>query len=391
MSDRGEEIMIIAGEASGDRLGADLVKELALKRPDLKFFGTPGPAMRGAGVESLFDSDGWSIVGIGAVAKAVPQFLRVLSELRRIARQRKPAAVVLIDFPEFNLKLASKLKKDGHRVIYYVSPQVWAWRKYRIRTIRESVDLLLSILPFEKQWYAKQGIEHVEFVGNPVVARTNPTSSKAQIFERYRLVQGKNLVALLPGSRRKEIRRHLPVMIDAAIRMGEQSVQFVVAAATAHARFEIESILGESPGFAASVAEGETIDVLNAADAAVISSGTATLEAAIVGTPMVVVYKLPRTDYLLFQPFVNVPHIALINLVAGRSLVTELIQDEFNAEYLARELNDLLRPERNERMRLELRLAVEVLRSGDSTANAADQVIKFLDGAGAIEERRNSR
>ena len=173
---------MIAGEASGDRLGAQLVREILARRDGTTFFGTPGQEMRAAGVESIFDSDSWSIVGIVAVAKAVPRFLKIRSALRREAKKRKPSVVVLIDFPEFNLKLARLLKKDGHMVIYYVSPQVWAWREYRFKTIRDSVDILLSILPFEAEWYTRKGVHHVEYVGSPVVGRTRDQTDLASNF-----------------------------------------------------------------------------------------------------------------------------------------------------------------------------------------------------------------
>ena len=387
MIKEGPEIMIVTGETSGDRLGAELVEELKSKRTGMLFFGTTGPAMRSAGVESVFDSDAWSVVGIGAVARSLPRFLKILSRLRDIADQRRPTVIVLIDFPEFNLKLATKLKKDGHRVIYYVSPQVWAWRKYRVGTIRKNVDLLLSILPFEKGWYAEQGIEHVEFVGNPIVARTKPTRSKKEFFEAYGLDSGKQLIALLPGSRRKEIARHLPLMMEAAnvLKTEYRTIQVAVAAANSQASADIEKLL---PGFPGSVlVEGDAVNLLNAADAAAISSGTATLEAGIVGAPMVVVYKLPRLDYALFRPVIKTPHIALINLVAGRRVVTELVQNEFTPERLSRELKNLLEPTENARMRGELEQAVRKLNADDSKVNAAEAVIRFLDRSGSRENQ----
>ena len=372
------EIMIVAGESSGDRLGAELVSEIARKIPNVTFFGAAGPAMRSAGVESVMDSDTWAVVGIGAVAKAIPRFLRILFELRDIAKRRKPAAVILIDFPEFNLKLANRLKNDGHRVIYYVSPQVWAWRKYRVRTIRESVDLVLSILPFEREWYEQQGVEHVEFVGNPIAARTKPTKLKEGFYSEYGFDPKKQLVALLPGSRAREIDRHLPEMIKAAELMKQVhgSLQFAAAAVDPRARTQIEKLAGES--ISLTVIESDAVNLLNASDAAAISSGTATLEAGMLGTPMVVVYRVPTLDYLLFRPFVKVPHVALINLVARRRVVTEFIQNEFTHDNLAAELERLLQPGVNQALRAELRSVVENHIGNLSSARAADAVIEFL-------------
>ncbi len=376
--------MLIAGEASGDRLGAELVREIATLRNDISYFGTPGPEMRKAGVESLFNSDDWSIIGVGAVAKAIPRFLKIRSELRRAARERMPSAIVLIDFPEFNLKFARQLKRDGHTVIYYVSPQVWAWRQYRTRTIRNSVDLLLSILPFEKEWYAERGIGNVEYVGSPVVRRTILTRSRDEFLKENGLNTDRKLIALLPGSRIKEIRRHLEMMIEAAklIRTERPSTQFAVAAANRDAEAEIRTILSGTPSQGFSVVVERTIDLLNAADAAAISSGTATLEAGIVGTPMVVVYKVPKLDYQLFRPLVDVPHFALINLIAGRKVAKELIQQEFTTDNLARELKRLLDPEVDSRVRAELNEISKSLDSEDPSGRAAEAILKLIDGRG---------
>jgi lipid-A-disaccharide synthase len=372
--------MIVAGEASGDRLGAELVRQMNNRRPGLRFYGTPGPEMRAAGVGSIFDSDAWSVVGIGAVARSIPKFLKILSTLRRSALERKPAAVILIDFPEFNLKLAKNLKKDGHRVIYYVSPQLWAWRKYRAKAIRDSVDLLLSILPFEKAWYREKGIRHVEYVGNPIISRTEPTATREDVFRKYGL-ENEKLIALLPGSRNKEIKRHLPVMLEAAklIRKEFPTIQFVVPLAGEAARMQIEEITRSSDSVGAVIIEGDTINLLAAADVAAVASGTATLEAGIVGTPMAVVYRIPAIDYRVLKPFVSAPHIALINLIADRPIVKELIQNEFTAEKLAAEIVRLLDPEVNTEVRGELNSAVALLRSTDAPARAAEAVLNFIE------------
>jgi lipid-A-disaccharide synthase len=373
------ELMIVAGEASGDRLGAELAEAIRSKSPRSSFFGATGPLMRSAGVESVMESDSWSVVGIGAVLRTVPKFLKILATLSRTANKRRPDAVVLIDFPEFNLKLARRLKRNGHKVIYYVSPQVWAWRKYRSRTIQNSVDLLMSILPFEMEWYKAKGIKHVKFVGNPVASRSTVTLSKEAFCDRHMLDARSPIVALLPGSRRKEIERHLGLMTEAAtlLKLDNPAIQFLAAAAdSSHARI-IENALSSVPE--AKVIAGETLDLLNAADAAAISSGTATLEAGIIGTPMVVVYKLPKLDYVLFRPFVKVPHIALVNLIAGRRIAPELIQKEFTAERLRDELTHILSPRENARVRMELKAVADLLGRDNSSLRAADAVVEFLE------------
>ena len=376
------QFMLVAGEASGDRLGADLVGALREKSPGAGFFGTPGAKMRAAGVESIFDSDGWSVVGIGPVVAAVPKFLQIKSKLSETADRRRPDAVILIDFPEFNLKLAKALKKRGHCVVYYVSPQLWAWRRYRARTIRESVDLLLSILPFEIDWYLRRGIKHVKFVGNPVAARTRSKIDRDEFRALHGVEPAEKLIALLPGSREKEIARHMPVMIKAAkiIRGSVPDAKFMVAAVDERLAKVVRTIIdGDQKSPITVVVTGESYELLNAADAAAISSGTATLEAGILNTPMVVVYKVPRLDHFLLRRIVDVPHFALINLVAGKRIVTELIQDEFNAETLANEISELLSSAVNERIRRELKAATENLADESPSERAAEAILGMLE------------
>ena len=380
------ELMIVAGEASGDELGADLVCNLKIVAPETKFFGTPGPKMRATGVESVFDSDDWSVVGVAAVARAVPKFLRLKKELRSLAAKRKPHAVVLIDFPEFNLKLAKDLKADGHRVIYYVSPQVWAWRQYRFKTIRDSVDLLLSILPFERSWYLEKGISNVEYVGNPVALRTRSLMPRSEFCSKHHLKENPEIVALLPGSRRREIDRHLDTMLEAAfvVRNARPDTQFVIAIAHERDRKvcedKIESFNSRnSSNLATTIISNDTLNALNAADAAAISSGTATLEAGVIGTPMTVVYRIPKLDAAVFKRFVNVPHFALINLVAKKRIVHELIQNDFTSENLSAELLRLLEPATNKKVKKDLLDATKELRNG-VTRDAAQVILEFLQG-----------
>jgi len=377
--------MIVAGEPSGDQLGADLARELITLVPDVKLFGTPGQKMRSTGVESLMDSDDWSVVGLGAVAFSVPKFLSIKKALVNAANERKPSAVVLIDFPEFNLKLAGALKNRGHHVVYYVSPQVWAWRQYRIKSIRKNVDLLLSILPFESEWYRTLGIENVKYVGNPVAKRTQATLSRSDFCKKYDLEEDRTVVAVLPGSRLKEIKRHLPTMLDAALILHTQKpdIQFVVAAApqTKESITKIASSFLEKPesrSLTVRIVDGDAINALAAADTAAVSSGTATLEAGVIGTPMAVVYKLPKLDYAIFSRIVKTPHIALINLISGDSLVKELIQDDFNARNLANELLRLIEPTTNANMREQLRAATERLNIGDPSRTAAEAILEFI-------------
>lgn len=379
------DLMIVAGEASGDELGAQLVEEIRRREPEAGFFGTPGPKMRAAGVEAIFESDHWSIVGVAAVVKAVPKFTSILRKLRSVAAARKPDAVILIDFPEFNLKLAKSLHRDGHKIIYYVSPQLWAWRKYRIRTIRNYVDKLLSILPFEEEWYRKQGIEHVEYVGNPHAERVKPKLSRDEFCKLHGLDPKKNIVALLPGSRKKEIERILPELLKTACLMYEKdaSIQFVIAASSTSFIKQIDAVVeklkvqGLKFPKTLIIVQNETFDALNAADAAAVASGTATLEAGIIGTPMAIVYNVSRLDEIAFRPLINTEHFGLINLVAGKRIVNEYIQEDFNAQTLSNELLRLLDPSTNSEMRMELTKANDNL-AVLASKNAAESVLEFL-------------
>ncbi len=373
--------MVVAGEPSGDGLGAKLVEEIRRIDPSINFFGAAGPRMRAAGVDSVADSDTWPVTGVAAVLLSVPEFIGRMRQLESIASARNPAVVILIDFPEFNLKLAKRLHEQGRKVVYYVSPQLWAWRKYRVHTIKKYVDLLLSILPFEKKWYAERGVDSVEYVGNPIAENIHPTLSKAEFFKMHRLDQKRPLIALLPGSRKKEIHYNLPVMQDAVRLMYETdpTIQFVLAAAS-DANADLISKLMDLSDLPQKdrlrVIKLATHDLLNAADAAAVSSGTATLEAGVIGTPMAIVYKMSKLDAMILGPMVSVDHIGLINLVAGKRIMAEFVQDDFTGKALSDELFRLLEPATNRACREQLKVATASLNSGAS-AKAAELIVQL--------------
>ena len=237
------KIMIVAGEASGDAHAAKLVRALRAASSDSQFtfFGAGSHALRAAGMETIVKADNMAVVGLPEIAKALPMFLKAFRDLKNAAVERRPDAAILVDFPDFNLKLARSLKKRGVKVIYYISPQLWAWRKYRLRTIQKYVDLLITILPFEKDWYARHGVRHVEFVGNPLTREVHSNSSREEFCHRHGLDQKKPIVSLLPGSRQKEVARILPIMLDAVVAMSarDPSIQFVVALASVRSEREV--------------------------------------------------------------------------------------------------------------------------------------------------------
>jgi len=383
------KIMIVAGEASGDAHAAKLVDALREASPEtvFEFFGATGQKMREAKVETILNADNLAIVGLPEIARALPMFWKAFRLLKSEAVKRMPDVVILVDFPDFNLKLAKSLHKKNLKIVYYISPQLWAWREYRVKTIEKSVDLLLAILPFEKDWYARQGINHVEYVGNPLAREVFSSLTKEEFCAEYKLNESKPLVALLPGSRRKEIHKILPPMLETAARMANinPAIQFIIAAASKNRRTEIESVIEEAekkvlrlPEVLLIVAE-KTREVLNASDVAAVASGTATLETAIIGTPLAIVYKTSELNYKLLRPLISVEHFGLINLIARERLARELIQNDFTPETLAGELFRLLDPDTNKKMRNRLREATDTLGQGGASRRAAQAILSLLE------------
>ena len=379
--------MIVAGEASGDAHSAALVNALRAVAPETQFelFGATGRQMRAAGVDSVVRADELSILGLWEIARALPKFWSAFGELKQAATERKPDAAILVDWPDFNLRLARWLHRRGIKVIYYVSPQLWAWRSYRARNMRRDVDLLLSILPFEKDWYAKRGMTHVEYVGHPLVGEVHARDNRGEFCRRHDLDPSRPILALLPGSRHKELIRILPPMLDAALVISRQrpEVQFVVVVAPNRDPKEADEIICVS-AFASSdenslrLIHHETLEALAVADAAAVASGTATLEAALLGVPLVIVYKESFLNWHILGRLITAEHYGLVNLIAGRRLATELIQDDLNAESLARELLTLLDPTRNQSMREELHTVADKLGEPSASRRAAQAILQFI-------------
>ena len=378
------KLMIVAGEASGDAHAAKLVRALRELAPetDFEFFGATSHNLRAAGVEEIVNADDFSVVGLPEIAKTLPMFWKDFQKLKQSARERKPAAVVLVDFPEFNLKLAKSLKKQGLKVIYYISPQIWAWRRYRIRTIEKHVDLILTILPFEKDWYERRGISHVRYVGNPTVREVHSNLTKEQFCAKYKLDASKPIISMLAGSRHKEIVRILPVMLETAALMSEinKDLQFIVALAPSRSPGEVEEASNKVKKLPANllIVKGETFEALNASDAAAVASGTATLETAIIGTPLAIVYKTSRFNYKLMRPLISVAHFGLINLIAEERLAAELIQDDFTPARLSNELFRLLEADENRKMRERLQAATDRLGHGGASKRAAEFILDAI-------------
>ncbi|HUR98843.1 MAG TPA: lipid-A-disaccharide synthase [Pyrinomonadaceae bacterium] len=380
--------MIVAGEASGDLHAAKLANALR-ETPDSTFeiFGSAGPRMREAGVEAIVKADDLAIVGLPEIARALPKFLKVFRSLKRAARDRRPDVVVLVDFPDFNLKLAKVLSRQGFRIVYYISPQLWAWRRYRIGSIRRYVNLLISILPFEKSWFATRGVEHVEYVGSPLSREVHATTDRAEFCRVHGLRSDKKIIALLPGSRHKEIVRIFPVMLQTAARMfkSDPSIQFVIATGSEVNYKDVGVTIAAArrnglvlPDTLITV-KNETFNAVNASHAAAVASGTATLETGIIGTPMAIVYKTSALNYKLLRPLIDVEHFGLINLIAGERVAAELIQDEFTPESLADELFRLLDAGTNREVREKLRATSEKLGRGGASKRAAEAILRVIE------------
>ncbi len=337
-----EQILIVAGEASADLHAARALAELGRLRPGIHAFGVGGPRLRAAGLEALAPAEDISVMGLAEVLPRIPRILGILRALARAAAERRPKAALLVDLPDFNLRLAAKLKKLGIPVVYYVSPTIWAWRRGRARKIAKVVDRMLCILPFEERFYDGTGVS-ASFVGHPFAEKPAPADPAAYRAE-LGLPASRTTVALVPGSRPSELRRIFPAMLEAAerIRRARPDAQFVVPVAPTLARAQVEPYVAAHRTLEVKLVDGHTEEVVGASDAALVKSGTSTLETAIMLRPMVVVYRLSWLSYLVGRLLVRIAHFALVNILAGRGLVPELLQRDASPERMAAEIERLL-------------------------------------------------
>lgn len=305
--------------------------ELRRRHPDWQFFGCGGEALRAAGCELLVDARELAVVGLFEVASHLPRIYGLYRRLRRALEERRPAALILVDFPDFNLRLARAAARRGVPVVYFISPQLWAWRGGRVKAIRRDVRRMICIFPFEPEFYARHGIE-VDYVGHPLVERVRARTSEAEFRSRHGLGEAP-LIALLPGSRRREVAFHLPVLLAAARRLhAERGARFVLPAASTLGKAVIGAMIPAEQRDYVQVVEGETYDAVAHSRVAIVASGTATLETALLGTPQVVIYRLSTWTYRLGRRWVKTPHFAMVNLIAGRRLAPELIQEKLTEE-----------------------------------------------------------
>jgi lipid-A-disaccharide synthase len=374
-------LLLSAGEASGDMYAARLATALK-KRADLEIFGMGGPQMRAAGVDIVTDYSEVSVVGITEILSHLPSLIRAMRRLVAEAERRKPAFAILTDFPGFHLRLARKLKRRGIKNVYYICPQFWAWRPWRVRIVHRRFAQALCIFPFEEKFYGDVGVP-VKFIGHPLVGAVHTSLDRQAFFREQNLDPQKKLVTILPGSRAAELCQHLPILLEACQRILRQSpTQFVLAAAPGANIATLREAW--PPQLPLEIVVGQTYNALAAADAAIVSSGTATIEAALLDVPMVVVYRVTPLTALLAKPLVRTPFFSMVNLIAGKRAVLELIQNDFTPDRVATEILRLLNDQRaRESLRRDL---VEVrLRLGPPGAveRAADAILQLIAAAQA--------
>jgi lipid-A-disaccharide synthase len=334
--------MIVAGEASGDLHGANLVTAACQIDPELRFFGIGGRRMREAGVDVLVDNAEMAVVGLVEVLAHFDVIYHAYATLKKELECSPPDLLILIDYPDFNLRVARVARRCGVRVLYYISPQVWAWRVGRVKKIARLVDRMAVVFPFEVPFYEKEGVP-VSFVGHPLVDTVHPSLSRADAWTAFGLKEGRKTVGLFPGSRKGEIRNLLPTLLMSAQLLRDRfpDIQFVLPLASSLSRDDLAPYLNQGT-VPVSVVEGQVYDVMQCCDAIVTVSGTVTLEIALMAVPMVIIYRVSPLTYLIGKRLIRVDHIGLCNIVAGERVVQELVQDEADPVHIAGEIARIL-------------------------------------------------
>lgn len=373
-------IMIIAGEASGDLHGSSLASSLKAIDPDLRLIGMGGGKMIKAGLKSYQNIEDLSVIGLGEVLSNLGKFTAVFRCLVGRLDSEKPDCVVLIDYPEFNLRFAKEAKKRNIPVIYYISPQIWAWRKGRVKIVKKFIEKMIVIFAFEKDFYEKEGIA-AEFVGHPLLDVVRPRFSREEFLKLQGLTDNKKILAFLPGSRQIEVIRNLPVMLKAAgiikSKLGG-NIQFVIAKPK-EIDGEIYAEILKDCELKPKIIEDYPYDCVNAADLVLVASGTATLETAILEKPMLIIYKVSFLTWLVGKMLVKIPDIGLVNIVAGKRIVPEFIQFDATAEKIADEAIGLLSsPEKINAVKINLRAIKEKLGGPGASRRAAQSILSTL-------------
>lgn len=370
-------IAIVAGEASGDILGAGLIEQLRARDPSLRFIGVGGPRMIAAGLESRFDMDRLSVMGISEVLARLPELLRRRRDLIAHILEQNAALYIGIDSPDFNLPIARRLHARGLKTAHYVSPSVWAWRQGRVKGIKASIDLMLTLLPFEADFYVQHQVP-VEFVGHPLADQIAEQHDQREARRVLGIPEQGEVLAVLPGSRGGEVRLIWPVFLQAMaqLRAARPGIHFVVPAASEARHAELAPLLGDAADV--TLLKGQSHEAMAAADLVMLASGTATLEALLFKKPMVVGYRVTGFTYAIMRRLVKTPFVSLPNLLAGEALVPELIQDAMTAETLVSEVNQWLdNPARCAAVQARFQSLHQVLKRRASE-RAADAIMELL-------------
>lgn len=366
------KLAVVAGEASGDLHASEVVRELKKVDPALEMFGIGGDLLAREGMLLLHHANELGMIGLFNVLRHLPMFRRIFRELMERIESERPDAVLLVDYPGFNLRVARRAKEAGLRVVYYISPQVWAWRKGRVRHIAKYVDRMIVLFPFEEEFYRAHGVP-VAYVGHPLIEQLAGVRKPPRREDELR-------IALLPGSRRAEVNALLPAMLDAvAVLRRERKVNAYIIQAPTIEHDELLAIV-RTKNADVPILPHDRGEGVAAADVALSASGTATLESAVLGTPVVVMYRLSRATYLLGKKLVSLPHWSLVNIVAGKEVVPELIQSDVNGERIAAEVRRIVAPENYERICGELALVREKLGEPGASRRVAAEIHKMVAG-----------
>ena len=373
------KLMIIAGETSGDLQAANLIKSLKQINPHLEIFGMGGKKMQAEGVEIIHNITGLAVVGFFEVLKHLATFKKIFSNLKSLLETRKPDVVILVDYPGFNLRFAKAAKEKNIPVIYYISPQIWAWGENRIHEIKECVDKMIVIFGFEETLYKEAGVK-VSFVGHPFLDIVKPAWKKEETIKHTHLRHDSIKIGLMPGSRKKEIEKHLPVMLKACkiIKNKIPNAEFIISRIKEIDQDLYDKIIKYSKIKTHSL-ENKPYEVMDIADLVIVSSGSATLEVAIMEKPMVIVYKTSLLTWLLAKNLIKIPNIGLVNIVAGQRIVPELVQFDVTPRNIAKEsLNILADHKKIHEIKENLRKVKSKLGETGASSRAAHAIQKFL-------------
>jgi len=338
-----KKILLVAGEVSGDLHGSHLVEAIQSAAPEIQFFGVGGEGLKKTGMKLLYPSQSLSVVGVTEVFLKLRTILKALRGLKKSIDQERPDLVILIDFPDFNLQLARIVHRRGIPILYYISPQVWAWRPKRIELIARLVKKMIVLFPFEAPLYEAAGVD-VEWVGHPLLDTVRPTLPKEKAFQQFGLDPKRRIVGLLPGSRMREVERLLPPLLASAhlLQEGIPDLQFVIPLAPGISKATLSPWM-KNISVPVAVVEGFTYDVMNLSELLIAASGTATLEGAILGKPMIIIYKVSLVSSWIGRALIRVDHVGLVNLVAEKEIAPELLQKEVNPQRIADEAFRILR------------------------------------------------